>query len=174
MSPHQELHDPMQDAFPGLAGVLPRGLLSLSAVFERLGFLGGPLQPLRAALSREIIAARLCLAAGDLAGAERHASRLHVLGSFYAIPHFCSHQIHLCIDWKRGSLRGVFIQALRLSGTPLTRVFVPFFGVTGHPGVSNRAAGTHWPIEEELQELLDAQPRPAPPFGLRFGSRAQK
>ena len=94
---------------------------------------------------------------------------MHVLGSFYAITHGYSHLAHLQIDWRRRSARGVVVQALRLMGTPFTRLLVPFFGVTGHPGSSDRAAGTRWPIDAELQTLLDAQPRPAAPFGLRFG-----
>ena len=69
---------------------------------------------------------------------------------------------------RRRSLQGILIQLLRLIGTPFTRFAVPFFGVTGHPGTSERAMGTHWPIDEELKRLLDEQLRPAAPFGLRI------
>ncbi len=162
------LDDPLSAAFPGLSGALPRALLALSSILERSGVLHGPLRPMREALAREIVGTRRALERGDLDGATHHASRVHVLGSFYAITHAYSHQAHLRVDLRRGHLGGVAIQALRLAGTPFTRLIVPFVGVTGHPGVSARAIGTHWAIEGDLQEQLDAQPRPAPPLGLRL------
>ncbi len=166
--PKTECADPMQDAFPGPLGFLPRALLSLSSALENRGVLSGPLQPLRKAIAKEILAARSAFAGGDLAAAERHAGRVHILGSYYAITHFYSHHMHLRIDLRRRSLRGILIQALRLGGTPFTRLLVPFVGVTGHPGTTDKPAGTRWPIEAELQALLDAQPRPAAPFGWRL------
>jgi hypothetical protein len=162
-----EPSDPLRDAFPGLAGAPARALLAASAILERRGLLHGPLPPLRQALAREILAARSALAAGDLDAATRHAGRVHVLGSFYAITHWYSHQTHLRIDLRRGDVGGALIQALRLAGTPFTRPIVPFFGVTGHPGSSDRAVGSRWPIDPELQDLLDAQPRPARPWEAR-------
>lgn len=162
------LRDPLYAAFPGLSGAVPRALLALSSILERHGAIHGPLPPLREALAREIVEARRALDGGDLEGATHHASRVHVLGSFYALTHWYSHQTHLLVELRRGNWSGVAIQALRLSGTPFTRLVVPFVGVTGHPGVSERAIGSRWAIEQELQELLDAQPRPSPPFGLRL------
>jgi hypothetical protein len=156
--------DPLCAAFPGVAGAPVRALVAISGVLERRGVRHGPLRPMREALAREITGAREALAAGDLGGATRSAGRVHVLGSFYAIPHAYSHIVHLRVDLARGDAWGVAVQALRLVGTPFTRPIVPFFGVTGHPGTSERAAGTRWPIEPELQALLDAQPRPARPI----------
>ena len=156
--------DPLRDAFPGAAGTPVRALIAASRFLERRGLLHGPLPPLREALAREIRATRAALAAGDLEGATRHGGRVHVLGSFYAITHAYSHLTHLRVDLRRGDRWGAAVQAVRLLGTPFTRPIVPFFGVTGHPGTSDRAAGTRWPIERELQDLLDAQPRPARPW----------
>ncbi len=160
--------DPLSAAFPGLLGAFPRALIALSAILERRGALHGPLRPLREALAREIRGTRRALDGGDLEAATHHASRVHVLGSFYALTHWYSHQAHLRVERRRGHLGGVAIQALRLAGTPFTRLVVPFVGVTGHPGTSERAIGSRWAVERELQDLLDAQPRPSPPFGLRL------
>jgi hypothetical protein len=157
-------NDPLSASFPGAAGMATRALLGASRALERRGLLHGPLPPLRAALGREIQAARAALAASDLEGATRHAGRVHVLGSFYAVTHAYSHLVHLRVDLRRRDWRGAAIQAVRLLGTPFTRPIVPFIGVTGHPGTSDRAAGTRWPIEPELQGLLDGQPRPARPW----------
>jgi hypothetical protein len=156
--------DPLLDAFPGAAGAPVRALIALSRGLERRGVLHGPLPPMREALAREIAAAREALGAGDFEAATRHAGRVHVLGSFYAITHAYAHLVHLRVDLGRGDPWGAAVQALRLAGTPFTRPIVPFIGVTGHPGTSDRAAGTRWSIEPELQALLDAQPRPARPF----------
>jgi hypothetical protein len=160
--------DPLAAAFPGLSGAVPRALIAMSSILERQGVLHGPLPPLREALAREIVEARRALDGGDLDAATDHASRVHVLGSFYALTHWYSHETHLRVELRRGNLYGVATQALRLAGTPFTRLVVPFVGVTGHPGTSERAIGTRWAIERELLDLLDAQPRPSPPFGLRL------
>jgi len=49
----------------------------------------------------------------------------------------------------------VSIQILRTVGTLGTRTFVPFFGITGHPGGSELAIGSHVFIEDaELRKLL--------------------
>ena len=165
------LGDPLSAAFPGLSGAFPRALIELSSILERRGAILGPLPRLREALAGEIVAARRALHEGDLGGATHHASRVHVLGSFYALTHWCSHQTHLRVELRRGHWHGAAVQALRLLGTPFTRLLVPFVGVTGHPGTSERAIGTRWAIERELQDLLDAQPRPSPPFGLRLFRR---
>jgi hypothetical protein len=159
-----DVDDPLRDAFPGAAGAPVRALIAASRALEHRGILHGPLPPLREALAREIHASRDALAAGDLEGATQHGGRVHVLGSFYAVSHAYSHYMHLRVDLRRGDVRGAAIQAVRLLGTPFTRPIVPFFGVTGHPGTSDRAAGTYWPIDRELQDLLDAQPRPARPW----------
>jgi hypothetical protein len=156
--------DPLAEAFPGAGGVLPRALIAASRALERRGLLHGPLPPLRMALAYEITAARAALAVGDLTAATHHGGRVHVLGSFYAVTHGYSHLVHLQVDLRRRDWRGAAIQAVRLLGTPFTRPIVPFFGVTGHPGTSDRQAGTRWPIDGDLQELLDAQPRPGRPF----------
>jgi len=156
--------DPLVAAFPGALGAPVRALISLSSLLERAGVLHGPLPPLRAALAREIVAARSALDAGDLDGATAHAGRVHVLGSFYAVSHGYAHLVHLRVDRRRGQLWSTAVQAVRLAGTPFTRPVVPFIGVTGHPGTSDRAAGTRWAIEPELRELLAAQPRPGRPF----------
>ncbi len=161
----------MQDAFRGLSWLVPRSVLKLSSLLERRNLIGGPRFPVRKALAAEILAARGALREGDLATAEHHAGRVHILGSYYAISHWYSHRIHLSIEWRRRSLQGILIQLLRLIGTPFTRLAVPFFGVTGHPGTSERAMGTHWPIDNELQTLLDTQLRAEPPFGLRIPPR---
>jgi hypothetical protein len=153
--------DPLRDAFPGAGGAPIRALVAASRVLEQRGILHGPLPPLREALAREIVAAREALAAGDLEGATRHAGRVHVLGSFYAVTHAYAHFVHLRVDLRCGDGIGAVIQAVRLLGTPFTRPIVPFIGVTGHPGTSDRAAGTRWPIDRDLQDLLDAQPRPS-------------
>src|SRR5690242_15613375 len=87
--------DPLREAFPGPTGALARALVSVSAVLEQRGLLHGPLPPLRQAIAREIVAARSALDAGDLEGATRHAGRVHVLGSFYAVSHWYSHLTHL-------------------------------------------------------------------------------
>jgi hypothetical protein len=157
--------DPLRDAFPGAAGAPIRALIAASRGLERRGVLHGPLPPLREALAREVHAARTAFVAGDLEGATRHAGRVHILGSFYAVTHAYSHLMHLRVDLRRGDVVAAAIQAVRLLGTPFTRPIVPFFGVTGHPGTSDRAAGTRWPIDRELQDLLDAQPRPSRPWG---------
>jgi hypothetical protein len=159
--------DALSASFPGPASLPVRALLAASRVLERRGLIHGALPPLRAALGREIEGARAALDAADLEEATRHAGRVHVLGSFYAVTHAYSHYVHLRVDLRRRDLRGAAIQAVRLLGTPFTRPIVPFFGVTGHPGTSDRAAGTRWPIEPELQALLDAQPRPVRPTSVR-------
>jgi hypothetical protein len=153
--------DALQDAFPGAAGAPVRALIALSRGLERRGILHGPRPPMREALAREIAAAREAFGARDLEGATRHAGRVHVLGSFYAVTHAYAHLVHLRVDLARGDWQGAAIQSVRLAGTPFTRPIVPFIGVTGHPGTSDRGVGTHWPIEPELQALLDAQPRPS-------------
>ncbi|HEY2517794.1 MAG TPA: DUF3703 domain-containing protein [Polyangiaceae bacterium] len=152
--------DPLRAAFPGPGGAPTRALIAFSRALEERGVLHGPLPPLRAALGREIEAARAALDGSDLEAATRHAGRVHVLGSFYAVTHAYSHWVHLRVDLRRRDWTDAAIQAVRLVGTAFTRPIVPFIGVTGHPGTSNRAAGTRWPIEPELQALLDAQPRP--------------
>jgi hypothetical protein len=164
MDDETDPRDPLGDAFPGVVGAPVRALIAASRILERRGVLHGPLPPMRDALAREIAAARAALGAGDLEGASWHAGRVHVLGSFYAITHGYAHLVHLRVDLARRDARGVAVQALRLAGTPFTRPIVPFIGVTGHPGTSDRGVGTRWPIEPELQGLLDAQPRPARPF----------
>src|SRR5579862_8377625 len=105
--------DPMLDAFPGVAGAPVRALIAASQMLERRGILHGPLPPMREALASEIAAAREAFRAGDLKGATRHAGRVHVLGSFYAITHAYSHLMHLRLDLRRGDAWGMAIQALR-------------------------------------------------------------
>jgi hypothetical protein len=156
--------DPLGAAFPGAAGAPVRGLIAVSRALEERGVIHGPLPPMRQALAREIVAAREALGAGDLDGATRHAGRVHVLGSFYAVTHAYAHFVHLRVDLGRRDLAGAAIQAIRLAGTAFTRPIVPFIGVTGQPGTSDRGVGSRWPIEPELQALIDAQPRPARPF----------
>jgi hypothetical protein len=153
--------DPLSASFPGPSGAPTRALLAASRALEARGLLDGAMPPLRSALGREIRAARAALDASDLEAATRHAGRVHVLGSFSAVTHAYSHYVHLRVDLRRRAFRAAAIQAVRLVGTAFTRPIVPFIGVTGHPGTSDRAAGTRWPIEPELKAILDAQPRPA-------------
>lgn len=155
--------DPLAASFPGLGAAPTRALIAASRMLEERGVLHGPRAPLRAALGREIEAARAALEASDLEAATHHAGRVHVLGSFYAVTHAYSHWVHLRVNVRRRDWRAAAIQAVRLVGTAFTRPIVPFIGVTGHPGTSDRAAGTRWPIEPALQVLLEAQPRPGRP-----------
>jgi hypothetical protein len=160
--------DPLLGAFPGLGGAPFRALIGISARLERRGWIGSPHPARREALAREILSARRALAEGDLTGAERHASRVHVLGNIYTAPHLFAHLIHLGVERRRGSTRGVAIQALRLLETPFCRVVIPlFFGMTAHPGTSAVPIGAVCPIEPDLKAILDAQPLPPPPLGAR-------
>ena len=63
--------DPLGDAFPGAAGAPARALIAASRVLEDRGIVHGPLPPLRAALAREIQAARAALAMPAISKARR-------------------------------------------------------------------------------------------------------
>jgi hypothetical protein len=95
----------------------------------------------------------------NLEKASLHYGRVHILGSHFVQWHATSHWGHWKLDTMRGSsTRFKIRQTLRLVGTIGTRLFVPFFGITGHPGDSSISVGAHVPIQDlHLCELLRSE-----------------
>src|SRR5438045_2615590 len=107
----------LADSFPGVVGVAVRALSRASAVMAaRRGTLA--LVPaVEAAIADEVRSAFDALGRGDLERAEYHAGRIHILGSYFFVPHGFSHAVHLRICIARNDLRGALIQIVRLAGT---------------------------------------------------------
>jgi hypothetical protein len=150
----------LADAFPGRVGKAVALLGRVSSLLASRGWVEPLVPALEAAIAEEVVQARRALQKKDYARAEHHAGRVHILGSYFFVPHGFSHATHLRICLAAGDLRGAMTQALRLAGTPGSALFTPYFGSTGHPGSSDRPVGSRWPIPADLQELLEQQPRP--------------
>ena len=99
-------------------------------------------------------------ARGDDATAVHHYGRGHIVGSYFCFSHLLSHAGMLRVGLRKRDWREVRVQALRVTGTLGTRLFVPFFGITGNPGSADRPIGSRYPIPSDLAEILARQSLP--------------
>ena len=107
---------------------------------------------LRAAFDAEMQSARRAIAGGSLAEAFSHLERAHVLGQWYVITHATTHVYMLRIGWRRGDLREILGQLLRIPGGMIGSAIgrVP----RGNTGGANVSATRSLPIPQDLKDLL--------------------
>lgn len=107
--------------------------------------------PLRAALQRELDAARAQEDAGDLDAAFGHLERAHILSQRYAFAHAGVHLRMWRLGWKRRDTREVLGQSSRvLAALIFSRLWVPL----GNTGGANVSALQPMPVPEDLRAVL--------------------
>ena len=147
-------------ALTAAAHRIGRGLAAIAAPFERRGWIRAMSPELRAAFEAEVAQAEAAFARGDDDEAVTRFGRGHILGSYFCTSHFLAHAGMLRVAVRRARWREASTQALRLAGTFGTRLFVPFFGVTGNPGSGDRPIGARYALPVEYSDLLARQKHP--------------
>lgn len=107
--------------------------------------------PLQAAFAHEMQLARQYYWRQDFATAFTHLERAHILGQRQTGPHLLSHLWMLRTGWRRGDLREILGQLLRLPAALLmTWLWVP----PGNSGGANVSALRPMPLPPDLAALL--------------------
>lgn len=112
---------------------------------------------LRSAFDAEYAAAVAAFEDDEIARTVEHISRAHILGSHFWSTHLRAHWLMLRIGLYRRDPYEVWIQTLRSVGTFGTRLLAPFFGTTGNPGMAEFGVGAHFPLADDLAQLIALQ-----------------
>jgi len=107
----------------------------------------------KAAFANEMTCARSAEAAGDLALAQRHLERAHILGQRWYLTHIQTHYRMLRLALKRSDGNEARGQLVRLIGAGPFHIagWVP----VGNTGGANVSATLPMPIPSDLQSYLD-------------------
>jgi hypothetical protein len=107
----------------------------------------------KAAFDDAVAQARAALAGNELALAQTHLERAHVLGQAHVWPHVLSHWLMLRVAFQRAQWAAVLGQAVRIGlGAAGSAVgVVP----TGNTGGSDIGMFRRLPVAPELQVLID-------------------
>lgn len=110
----------------------------------------------RVAFDSEIALAKDLIAKGELEASFSHLERAHVIGQAFVVPHAKSHWLMLGVEFRRGRVKAVFGQVVRiLLGMLGSAVGVVPVGNTGGTDIS---MFKRMPIEAELQTIIDGVP----------------
>jgi uncharacterized protein DUF3703 len=132
-------------------------LAAVNDAGARRGWLMAMHPALADAFAHEYEQARAAYEAGAFAVAEEHIGRAHILGSHFWSTHFAAHWLMLRIGLRRHDAYEVVTQVLRVTGTFGTRLFAPFFGTTGNPGMSKYSIRDRFPVTPDLAAALGVQ-----------------